>query len=183
MNKKTPITMVVRTYTYRVYPNKGSGWRNLPLQRGDGVGGKWRSMVVQRGDGIGSLFGKMARKFLPMAGKFASKTLNTVKNSKMLKEAGNAILDKSVQGLTEVVSNAIEGGTDKKSAGETAQIRLDQARKDIARIIRKNGEYSNTDESSDEDIIDIPVKRKRRMNKAKQKRSKRKKYNLLKNIK
>ena len=44
----------------------------------------------------------------------------------MLKEAGNAILDKSVQGLTEVVSNAIEGGTDKKSAGETAQIRLDQ---------------------------------------------------------
>ena len=124
MNKKTPITMVVRTYTYRVYPNRGSGWRNLPLQRGDGVGGKWRSMAIQRGDGIGSLFGKMARKFLPMAGKFASKTLNTVKNSKMLKEAGNAILDKSVQGLTEVVSNAIEGNADKKSASETAQHRL-----------------------------------------------------------
>merc|ERR1711874_219943 len=104
----------------RVYPNRGSGWRNLPLQRGDG---------------IGSLFGRMARKFLPMAGKFASKTLNTVKNSKMLKEAGNAILDKSVQGLTEVVSNAIEGDANKKSAGQTAQIRLDQARKDIARII------------------------------------------------
>ena len=77
--------MVVRTYTYRVYPNRGSGWRTLPLQRGDGIGGKWRSLSVQRGDGIGSLFGKMARKFLPMAGKFASKAVNAAKNSKMLK--------------------------------------------------------------------------------------------------
>ena len=67
--------MVVRTYTYRVYPNKGSGWRNLPLQRGDGIGGKWRSLTVQRGDGIGSLFGKMARKFLPMAGNLLQKLL------------------------------------------------------------------------------------------------------------
>ena len=116
--------MVYKTYTYRVYPNTGGLWKSAPWQRGDGRGGLWKSRPFQRGDGWGSFFGRMAKKILPVAGKFASKSFKTLKNSKTLKEVGNALLDRGMTGITEIAANAIEGTKDNKSTTETAQERL-----------------------------------------------------------
>ena len=179
--------MVYKTYTYRVYPTSGGRWNSAPWQRGDGHGGLWKSRPFQRGDGLGSFFGRMAKKFLPIVSKAASKGFKTLKNSKTLKEVGNTLLDRSMAGITEIAANAIEGGKNNKSASETAQERLDNARRDIANIIRRdgNGNDSSTDEdSSDYSLDNIPViKRKRARAKIQQRKAKRKKYNVLKNIK
>ena len=70
--------MAVKTFTYRVYPNRGRGWRGRPWQRGDGVGGLWQSRPFHRGDGFGNFLGRMTKKFLPLAGKFAKKSINRV---------------------------------------------------------------------------------------------------------
>ena len=61
MNKNSE-KMVYRTYTYRVYPNRGGLWKSAAWQRGDGRGGLWKSRPFQRGDGWGSFFGRMAKK-------------------------------------------------------------------------------------------------------------------------
>ena len=115
--------MVYKTYTYRVYPNRGGLWKSAPWQRGDGRGGLWKARPFQRGDGWGSFFGRMAKKIIPVAGKLASKSFKTIKDSKTLKEVGNALLDRGMSGITEIAANAIEGSKD-KSATETAQDRL-----------------------------------------------------------
>ena len=47
------------------------------------------------------------------------------------------LLDSGMAGVTEIAANAIEGNRESKSASETAQERLDEARCDIAKIIRK----------------------------------------------
>ena len=178
-----------KTYTYRVYPTtRGGRWDSTPWQRGDGYGGLWKSRPFQRGDGLGSLFGRIARKILPIASKAAKRGFKSIKNSQKLKQIGNTILDKSVAGITEIAANAIEGGNNNRSAAETAQQRLDSARRDIANIIRRKGETGNdsaTDEdSSDYSLDNIPIiKRKRPKAKTPQRKAKRKKYNMLKNIK
>ena len=187
MNKNSK-KMAYKTYTYRVYPTSSGGrWNSTPWQRGDGYGGLWKSRPFQRGDGLGSLFGRIAKKILPFASKAAKRGFKSIKNSEKLKQIGNTILDKSVAGITEIAANAIEGGNN-KSAAETAQERLDSARRDIANIIRRKGETGNdsaTDEdSSDYSLENIPIiKRKRARAKTQQRKAKRKKYNMLKNIK
>ena len=175
--------MPFKTFTYRVYPNRGGRFNNSPWQRGDGYGGLWNSQPWQRGDGVGSFLGRMARKFVPMASKFAKKSLKTIKNSDTLKDLGKSILDSSVEGLAEMAANAIAPG-DNKSVAETAQLRLDQARKDISDIIRKQTRNDDSATDSDIDTLDIPVvKMKRPSIKKGQKNAKRKKYNVLKNVK
>ena len=81
--------MTYKTFTYRVYPNNQGGlWKAQPFQRGDGYGGLWKNQPFQRGDGIGSFFGRMARRFLPMATKLAKKSVKAIKNSDTLKNVG-----------------------------------------------------------------------------------------------
>ena len=189
--------MTYKTHTYRVYPNSGGLWKGTPWQRGQGVGGRWSSVpwqrgegrgglwkarVLQRGDGWGSFFGRMARKILPAA----TKGIKAIKNSKTLREVGKTLLDTGMAGVTEIAANAIEGTTDGKSASETAQERLDAARRDIAKIIRKKGNgNADVDSDTDESVADyslerLPVVKRKR---PKVKSPKRKKYNVLKNIK
>ena len=94
---------------------------------------------------------------------------------------GNVLLDKGLQTVTELAANSIEGG--QESAADTAQMRLNQARKDISQIIRSGNKRDiSTDESDDEYEHVIKKYKKRRMTKAKEK-TKRKKINLLKELK
>ena len=190
--------MTYKTYTYRVYPNSGGRWNSapwqrgggrgglwtsLPWQQGEGRGGLWKSRAFMRGGGWGSVFGRIARKVLPVASKIASKGLKTLKNSKTLREVGRTLLDSGMAGVTEIAANAIEGSN--KSAAETAQDRLDAARKDIANIIRKKGDINSSDTDASVDDYEVPVI-KRRKPKGKfqgKKQQKRKKYNVLKNLK
>lgn len=177
--------MPVKTFTYRVYPNnRGGRWSSSPWQRGDGYGGLWRSQPFQRGDGIASFIRRMARRIVPMASKIAKKSLKTIKNSDTLKSLGKSILDSGVDGIAEIAANAIDPGNN-QSVAETAQLRLDQARQDIANIIRKKP-TSNDDSATDSDtsLVNIPfIKRKRTSNKRPSKNAKRKKYDVLKNVK
>ena len=176
--------MPFKTFTYRVYPNRGGRWSNSPWQRGDGYGGLWHNQPFQRGDGIASFIGRMARKFVPMASKFAKKSLKTIKNSDTLKSLGKSILDSGVEGITEIAANAIDPGNN-KSVSETAQLRLDQARQDIANIMRHKT-TGNDDSATDSDssLANIPIiKRKRPRNNRAPKNAKRKKYDVLKNVK
>ena len=177
--------MPTRTFTYRVYPNnRGGRWSNSPWQRGDGHGGLWRNQPFQRGDGIASFLGRMARKIVPMASKIAKKSLKTIKNSDTLNNLGKSILDSGVDGLAEIAGNAIDPGNN-QSVSETAQLRLDQTREDIANIIRKQRkENYDSPTDSDDSLENIPiVKRKRASNKRPKKNPKRKKYDVLKNVK
>ena len=179
--------MAVKTFTYRVYPNRGNGWNNKPWQRGNGVGGLWRSKPFHRGDGFGSFLSKMTRKFLPMAGKIAKKSINAIKNSDTSKDVGKTILDTGVEALTDVAANAIDPGNN-NSVAENAQLRLDQARKDIATILRSKQKHKTTGSGSESDssssLDDIPVvKRGKRPTKTKKKNSKRPKYDMLKKAK
>ena len=153
--------MVFKTTTYRVFGPKQNG-------------GRWKSRPIQNGEGFGSLFGRMARKFMPMASKFTNKAVKAIKNSETLKDVGKTLLDKSLDMGTNYVANAIEG-VDSKSNIEEAQQRLDQARRDISKIIRTKRSIS-----SDESDFEPPIKQKRNKKEAKKKR---KKYNLLKEIK
>ena len=189
--------MTYKTYTYRVYPNSGGQWNSapwqrgggrgglwtsLPWQQGEGRGGLWKSRAFMRGGGWGSLFGRIARKVLPVASKIASKGLKTLKSSKTLKEVGRTLLDSGMAGVTEIAANAIEGSN--KSAAETAQDRLDAARKDIANIIRKKGDINSSDTDASVDDYEVPViKRRKPKGKFQPKTAKRKKYNVLKNLK
>ena len=175
--------MTFKTFTYRVYPNnRGGRWSNSPWQRGDGYGGLWKNQPFQRGDGIASFLGRMARKIVPMASKIAKKSLKTIKNSDALKSVG--LLDSGVDGLAELAANAIDPGNN-QSVSETAQLRLDQTREDIANIIRKKRkENYDSPTDSDDSLENIPiVKRKRASNKRPKKNPKRKKYDVLKNVK
>ena len=177
--------MTYKTYTYRVFPNNRGGlWKTQPFQRGDGYGGLWRSQPFQRGDGIASFIRRMARRIVPMASKIAKKSLKTIKNSDTLKSLGKSILDSGVDGIAEIAANAIDPGNN-QSVAETAQLRLDQARQDIANIIRKKQkENYDSPTDSDDSLENIPiVKRKRASNKRPKKNPKRKKYDVLKNVK
>ena len=180
----------MKIHTYRVYPNRGGSRRARPWQRGNGnQGGLWRSKPFHRGDGIASFLGKMTRKFLLMAGKLAKKSIKAIKNSDTLKEVGKTILDTGVEALADVAANSLDLDN-KNSVTQNAQLRLDEARKDIADILRKkksgNGrkrtKYVAIDSDSDStsSLDDIPiVKRAKKRTKS----TKRKKYNMLKKVK
>jgi hypothetical protein len=177
--------MTYKTYTYRVFPNNRGGlWKNQPFQRGDGYGGLWKTQPFQRGDGLASFLGRMARKIVPMVSKVAKKSLKVIKNSDTLKDVGKSLLDAGTEGLAEMAANAIDPRNN-QSASETAQMRLDQTRNDIANIIRKKRkEYYDSPTDSDDSLENIPiVKRKRARNKRPKKNPKRKKYDVLKNVK
>ena len=181
--------MPIKTFTYRVYPNSGKGWRGRPWQRGDGVGGLWRSRPFHRGDGFGSFLSRMTKKILPLAGKFANKSMKAIKNSDTLKEVGKTILDSGVEALADVAANSLDP-TNNNSVAENAQLRLDQARKDIADILRskRKGKSRKTTENLDDDdgsdssssLEDVPVVKRAKTVK---KNAKRKKYNMLKKVK
>ena len=177
--------MTYKTFTYRVYPNNRGGlWKTRPFQRGDGYGGLWKTKPFQRGDGFASFLGRMARKIVPMASKIAKKSLKTIKNSDTLKNVGKSLLDAGADGLAELAANAIDPGNN-QSVSETAQLGLDQTREDIANIIRKKRKenYDSPTDSNDS-LENIPiVKRKRASNKRPKKNPKRKKYDVLKNVK
>ena len=144
--------MAVKTFTYRVYPNRGRGWRGRPWQRGDGVGGLWQSRPFHRGDGFGNFLGRMTKKFLPLAGKFAKESIKAIKNSDTLKKVGKTILDSGVEALADVASSSLDP-TNNNSVAENAQLRLDQARKDIADILRskRKGKSRKTTGNLDSD--------------------------------
>ena len=179
----------MKIHTYRVYPNRGGNWHGRPWQRGDGHGGLWRSRPFHRGDGIGNFLGKMTRKFLPLAGRFAKKSFKAIKNSDTLKKVGKTILDSGVEAIADVAANSLDPNNT-NSVAKNAQLRLDEARQDIANILRdkksgnrrKRTKYvaidSNSDSSSSLDDIPV-VKRAKKMTKS----TKRKKYNMLKKAK
>ena len=178
--------MAVKTFTYRVYPNRGRGWRGRPWQRGDGVGGLWQSRPFHRGDGFGNFLGRMTKKFLPLAGKFANKSIKAIKNSDTLKKVGKTILDSGVEALADVASSSLDP-TNNNSVAENAQLRLDQARKDIADIIRskRKGNHDSDDDSDSSSSLEyVPVvKRAKHRAKTVKKNAKRKKYDMLKKVK
>ena len=60
----------------------------------------------------------------------------------------------------------------------------DDARRDIANIIRKggNGNSSTTDEDSDDSLDIIPTIKRKQIKLSQKRKAKRKKYNVLKNI-
>ena len=126
----------MKIHTYRVYPHRGGSWWAKPWQRGHGIqGGLWRSRPYHRGHGIGSFIAKMTKKFIPLAGKFAKKSVNAIKNSDTLKEVGKTILDTGVNALVDVAANSLDPANN-KTVAENAQQRLDEARNDIANILR-----------------------------------------------
>ena len=179
----------MKIHTYRVYPNRGRGWHGRPWQRGDGHGGLWHSRPFHRGDGIGNFLGKMTRKFLPLASRFAKKSMKAIKNSDTLKKVGKTILDTGVEALADVAANSLDPNNT-NSVAQNAQLRLDEARQDIANILRnkksgnkrKKTKYVAIDSDSDSSssLDDIPVvKRAKKMTKS----TKRKKYNMLKKVK
>lgn len=178
--------MAIKTFTYRVYPNRGRGWRGRPWQRGDGVGGLWQSRPFHRGDGFGNFLGRMTKKFLPLAGKFAKKSIKAIKNSDTLKKVGKTILDSGVEALADVAASSLDP-TNNNSVAENAQLRLDQARKDIADIIRskRKGNLDNDDDSDSSSSLEyVPVvKRAKHPAKTVKKSAKRKKYDMLKKVK
>ena len=178
--------MAIKTFTYRVYPNRGKGWRGRPWQRGDGVGGLWQSRPFHRGDGFGNFLGRMTKKFLPLAGKFAKKSIKAIKNSDTLKKVGKTILDSGVEALADVASSSLDP-TNNNSVAENAQLRLDQARKDIAGIIRskRKGNLDSDDDSDSSSSLEyVPVvKRAKHRAKTVKKNAKRKKYDMLKKVK
>ena len=178
--------MAIKTFTYRVYPNRGKGWRGRPWQRGDGVGGLWQSRPFHRGDGFGNFLGRMTKKFLPLAGKFAKKSIKAIKNSDTLKKVGKTILDSGVEALADVASSSLDP-TNNNSVAENAQLRLDQARKDIADIIRskRKGNHDSDDDSDSSSSLEyVPVvKRAKPRAKTVKKNAKRKKYDMLKKVK
>ena len=131
----------------------------------------------------------MTRKFLPLAGRFAKKSIKAIKNSDTLKKVGKTILDSGVEALADVAANSLDPNNT-NSVAKNAQLRLDEARQDIANILRdkksgnrrKRTKYvaidSNSDSSSSLDDIPV-VKRAKKMTKS----TKRKKYNMLKKAK
>ena len=180
----------MKIHTYRVYPHRGGSWRAKPWQRGHGIqGGLWKSRPYHRGHGIGSFIAKMTKKFIPLAGKFAKKSVKAIKNSDTLKKVGKTILDTGVEALADVAANSLDPNNT-NSVAQNAQLRLDEARQDIANILRnkksgnkrKRTKYiaidSNSDSSSSLDDIPV-VKRAKKMTKS----TKRKKYNMLKKVK
>ena len=180
----------MKIHTYRVYPNRGGSWRARPWQRGNGHGGLWQSRPYHRGDGIASFLSKMTKKFLPLAGKFAKKSVKAIKNSDTLKEVGKTILNSGVEALADVAANSLDPDNT-NSVAKNAQLRLDEARKDIADILRSKKSRNSrkrtqhTDDDSDSgdsstslDAIPV-VKRAKKGTKT----TKRKKYNMLKKVK
>ena len=92
-----------------------------------------------------------------------------------MKSLGKSILDSGVDGIAEIAANVIDPGNN-QSVSETAQLRLDQAREEIANIIRKRP-TENDDSATDSDtsLVNIPIiKRKRASNKRPLKNAKRK---------
>ena len=124
-----------------------------------------------------------------MAGKFAKKSVKAIKNSDTLKKVGKTILDTGVEAIADVAANSLDPNNT-NSVAKNAQLRLDEARQDIANILRdkksgnrrKRTKYvaidSNSDSSSSLDDIPV-VKRAKKMTKS----TKRKKYNMLKKAK
>ena len=124
-----------------------------------------------------------------MAGKFAKKSVKAIKNSDTLKKVGKTILDTGVEAIADVAANSLDPNNT-NSVAKNAQLRLDEARQDIANILRdkksgnrrKRTKYvaidSNSDSSSSLDDIPV-VKRAKKMTKS----TKRKKYNMLKKVK
>ena len=171
----------MKIHTYRVYPNRGGSWRARPWQRGNGnQGGLWRSKPFHRGDGIASFLGKMTRKFLPMAGKLAKKSIKAIKNSDTLKEVVKTILDTGVEALADVAANSLDPDN-KNSVAQNAQLRLDEARKDIANILRskKRTKHDDYDSDSDDSLDNVTVVKR---SKKGSKNKKRQKYNMLKKV-
>ena len=171
----------MKIHTYRVYPHRGGSWRAKPWQRGHGIqGGLWRSRPYHRGHGIGSFIAKMTKKFIPLAGKFAKKSVNAIKNSDTLKEVGKTILDTGVNALVDVAANSLDPANN-KTVAENAQQRLDEARNDIANILRskKRTKHDDYDSDSDDSLDNVTiVKRSKKGSKNK----KRQKYNMLKKV-
>ena len=130
------------------------------MQRGDGHGGLWRSRTYHQGNGIASFLGKMTKKFIPLAGKFAKKSIKAIKNSDTLKKVGKTLLDSGVEALTDVAASTLDPAN-KNSVAENTQLRLDQARKDIATILRSKRKRETTGSDSESDsnssLDDIPV--------------------------
>ena len=171
----------MKIHTYRVYPHRGGSWRAKPWQRGHGIqGGLWRSRPYHRGHGIGSFIAKMTKKFIPLAGKFAKKSVNAIKNSDTLKEVGKTILDTGVNALVDVAANSLDPANN-KTVAENAQQRLDEARNDIANILRskKRTKHDDYDSDSDDSLDNVTVVKR---SKKGSKNKKRKKYNMLKKM-
>ena len=171
----------MKIHTYRVYPHRGGSWRAKPWQRGHGIqGGLWRSRPYHRGHGIGSFIAKMTKKFIPLAGKFAKKSVNAIKNSDTLKEVGKTILDTGVNALVDVAANSLDPANN-KTVAENAQQRLDEARNDIANILRskKRTKHDDSDSDSDDSLDNVTVVKR---SKKGSKNKKRQKYNMLKKV-
>ena len=171
----------MKIHTYRVYPHRGGSWRAKPWQRGHGIqGGLWRSRPYHRGHGIGSFIAKMTKKFIPLAGKFAKKSVNAIKNSDTLKEVGKTILDTGVNALVDVAANSLDPANN-KTVAENAQQRLDEARNDIANILRskKRTKHDDYDSDSDDSLDNVTVVKR---SKKGSKNKKRQKYNMLKKV-
>ena len=118
-----------------------------------------------------------------MAGKFANKSIKAIKNSDTLKKT---ILDSSVEALTDVAASTLDPTNN--SVAENAKLHLDQARKDIADILRSKRKRKTTGSDSESDssssLDDVPVvKRGKRPAKTKKKNAKRPKYDMLKKAK
>ena len=172
----------MKIHTYRVYPNRGGAWRAKPWQRGHGIqGGLWKSRPYHRGHGIGSFIAKMTKKFIPLAGKFAKKSVNAIKNSDTLKEVGKTILDTGVNALVDVAANSLDPADNNNTVAENAQLRLDEARKDIANILRskKRTKHDDSDSDSDDSLDNVTVVKR---SKKGSKNKKRQKYNMLKKV-
>ena len=127
----------------------------------------------------------LTRKFLPLAGKFSNKSIKAITKSDTLKKVCKTILESGVEALADVAANAIDP-TNNNSVAQNAQLRLDQARQDIADILRskRKRKATGSDSDSGSSLDDVPVvKRRKRPTKTVKKKTKRKKYNMLKKTK
>ena len=79
---------------------------------------------------------------------------DTSNGTDTLKKVGKTILDSGVEALADVAASSLDP-TNNNSVAENAQLRLDQARKDIADILRskRKGKSRKTTENLDSDDL------------------------------
>lgn len=115
-------------------PSKTGGDPQL-YQRGNGF------ELYQRGEGLGNIFSSLYTKVMPWVKKVA--------DSKVVKAAGKEILDSASNAAINLAADVISG----KSAKQSANNNLENARQEIAKTIRNANKRTSLDNTDNEVVI------------------------------
>ena len=123
--------------------------------------------LYMRGEGLGSFFGSLFRRIIPAA----TRTIKSIANSKIVRDTGKQLIDSGINAATNVAVDAISG---EKSVGDSISNELANARKDISEALKKANKKRKVDVTSDEEDSRTSNKRKKRIKKRANTKSKKK---------